>query len=250
MRVPRIHEPAVREPGQCVALNAVAARHVVRVLRLEAGAQLTLFDGCGHAFVARLDSLSPVMATLQRRAASLPESPLKIELLQALSRGSKMDWVVQKGTELGVDGIAPVMAARSVMKLDARAAAKKRSHWEAVAIAACEQCGRDRIPPIRMPVAFDKVLGADEPDGLKLLLDPPAGSRLPAGEAPSRVRLLIGPEGGFSDAERSMAIAAGYRPTRLGPRVLRTETAALAALAVVQHRWGDFADAGPAKNNP
>jgi 16S rRNA (uracil1498-N3)-methyltransferase len=220
------------------------------VLRLQPGAELTLFDGCGRAFAARLDSLAPVRATLGQRVESLPKSPIEIELLQALSRGAKMDWVVQKSVELGVAAITPVMAARSVMKLDARAAAKKHAHWKSIAIAACEQCGRDRIPLVREPSALDNALGKEQSDVLKLLLDPPADSRLPAGEAPSRMRLLIGPEGGFSDAERALAIAAGYRPTRLGPRVLRTETAALAALAVVQHRWGDFAYAGPGENNP
>lgn len=240
MRIPRIYEPAATAPGYSIELNADAARHVAKVLRLTPGAPLILFDGRGQAFAARLDSLKPVRALLEDTVESAPEPPLKIELLQALSRGAKMDLVVQKAVELGVNAIAPVLTERSVMRLDARAADKKRSHWESVAVSACEQCGRSRIPTVRASVPLSEALAAGETEALQLLLDPEALTSLPDLPPPARVRLLIGPEGGLAPAERESAVAAGFTPIHLGPRILRTETAALAALAILQHRWGDI----------
>ncbi|HET6725355.1 MAG TPA: 16S rRNA (uracil(1498)-N(3))-methyltransferase [Gammaproteobacteria bacterium] len=240
MRIPRIYEPDASAPGDRVELNTVAARHVTKVLRLTPGAPLILFDGEGHAFKARLESLKPARTLLEDYVESAPEPPLKVELLQALSRGAKMDLVVQKAVELGAAAIVPVVTERSVMRLDARAAEKKRAHWQSIAISACEQCGRDDLPAVAAPTAFGDALAASDADALQLLLDPDAPRGLPDIPPPSRARLLIGPEGGLTAAERDAAVAQRFVPVRFGPRVLRTETAALTALAVIQHRWGDL----------
>lgn len=240
MRIPRIYEPALTARSQAVELGDAAARHVVKVLRLAPGAPLILFDGQGHAFSARLESVKPVRALLEDDVESAPEPPLKIELLQALSRGAKMDLVVQKAVELGAAGIVPVVTERSIMRLDARAAEKKRTHWQSIVISACEQCGRDRLPAVAAPATFADALESGDANALQLLLDPDAAGGLADTAAPSCVRLLIGPEGGLTDAERDAAIRQGFVPVKLGPRVMRTETAALAALAAIQQRWGDF----------
>ncbi|HET7306995.1 MAG TPA: 16S rRNA (uracil(1498)-N(3))-methyltransferase [Gammaproteobacteria bacterium] len=239
MRVPRIYEPAATTPGEAVELNPAAARHIVKVLRLAPSASLILFDGRGHAFSAHLKSCKPTLVRLDEALESDGEPPLRIELLQALSRGAKMDLVVQKSVELGVDSITPVVTERSVMRLDAAGGEKKRAHWESVAIGACEQCGRNRLPTIHAPVALADALATGN-TALQLLLDPEADAGLPAESSPTRIRLLVGAEGGLTEAERAAALAAGFRSMRFGPRVLRTETAAVAALAVVQYRWGDL----------
>ncbi|HET8552896.1 MAG TPA: 16S rRNA (uracil(1498)-N(3))-methyltransferase [Gammaproteobacteria bacterium] len=239
MRIPRIYDPAATTPGDAVELNPAAARHAVKVLRLAPGAPLILFDGRGHAFSAHLESCKPALARLDAALQPDVEPPLRIELLQALSRGAKMDLVVQKAVELGVESIVPVVTERSVMRLDAAGGEKKRAHWESVAIGACEQCGRNRLPTIHAPVELNAALTAEGPV-LQLLLDPEADAGLPSEAAPEGVRLLIGAEGGLTDAERAAALAAGFRPMRFGPRVLRTETAAVAALAVIQYQWGDL----------
>lgn len=239
MRIPRIYAPAATSPGQAVELNPAAARHVVKVLRLAPGAPLILFDGRGRAFSARLGSCKPAVARLDEALELDTGPPLRIELLQALSRSAKMDLVVQKAVELGVESVVPVITERSVMRLDAAGAEKKRVHWESVAISACEQCGRNRLPTVHAPVALDEALAADDA-ALQLLLDPEADTSLPTAPPPTRIRLLIGAEGGLTEAERAAALAQGFRPMRFGPRVLRTETAAVAALAVVQYQWGDL----------
>lgn len=238
MRIPRIYQPTATAPG-AIELSATSARHVVKVLRLEPGAPLTIFDGRGTAFSARLASRKPAHAMLEEQIETDAEPPVRIELLQALSRSAKMDLVVQKATELGVDSIVPVVAERSVMRLDATRAERKRAHWESVAISACEQCGRNRLPTIHPPAGLNNAL-ANDGTSLQLLLDPTGASGVPANTKADAIRLLIGAEGGLTEAETKAARGAGFISMRFGPRVLRTETAAVAALAVVQHRWGDL----------
>lgn len=199
-----------------------------------------LFDGSGGELYARLDvrGRSAVAVDGQWREVSR-ESPLDIVLVQALASGDKMDWVIQKAVELGVTGIVPVQAARSVLRLAGGRAEKKREHWRQVVMAACEQCGRNQLPFIA-PVQSLAACLAQRTDAARLVLAP-EGERLSAvWPLPPAIHLLIGPEGGWSDEEMALCLRAGCRATGLGPRILRTETAGLAALAALQIRSGDF----------
>jgi 16S rRNA (uracil1498-N3)-methyltransferase len=224
-------------------LPEAAGGHVARVLRLKVGAPLKLFDGSGADFAAEIVAVDGdrVRVRIGERSAGLRESPLAITLVQAVSRGERMDWTLQKATELGVRRIQPVLSARSVVRLDERQAVKKLRHWQAVVAAACEQCGRSVLPEVRPPLELPRHLAEAPREGQRLVLSPSGPASL-AGLASTtaRVELLIGPEGGLDDSELDAAIRAGYSPVRLGPRVLRTETAGIVALAVLQALWGDL----------
>lgn len=241
MRVPRIYQPDAETAGQTVELSRAAAHHVTRVLRLTPGASLILFDGRGRAFDARLEASKPPRARIEAVRETEPAPAPEIELLQSLSRGGKMDWIVQKATELGVASVVPVIAARSVMRLGDAGAAKKRDHWKTIAINACEQCGLNRLPAVQAPLPYAEAIARAGDGALNAILDAEAKTGLPATATSARIRLLIGPEGGLTEAEHEAALAQGFKPMRLGPRILRTETAAVAALAVFQYRWGDLA---------
>lgn len=242
MRLTRIfsHEPL--EAHAVIALGAAAAGHVSRVLRLQAGDELVLFDGRGGEFSATLLEVrgTTVKARAAERRANERESPLRITLAQGISRGERMDWVVQKATELGVACIVPVLTERSVVRLDDKQAVKKQEHWRGIAIAACEQCGRNRLPDISTPIALTQWLSGAEPAGPKLLLDPDASVSLNQTSRTENLALLIGPEGGLTEVERKTALDRGFIAARLGPRILRTETAAVAAIAVLQAGLGDL----------
>ena len=170
------------------------------------------------------------------------ESPLKVTLAQGISRGERMDYTVQKAVELGVADILPVLMERSVVKLDAANGEKKRQHWQGVAVSACEQSGRVRVPEVHAPLTFPAFLDAQRSAGLKLLLDPlaPKAPKDYSAPADARLLLLVGPEGGLSAKERELALKAGFQGIKLGPRILRTETAALVALSLLQSAWGDL----------
>jgi 16S rRNA (uracil1498-N3)-methyltransferase len=214
------------------------------VLRLRVGDPLVVFDGRGSVCRAEIATIAgrAVTVRLLERLAETAESPLAITLVQAVARGERMDWTLQKATELGVSAIAPVLAARSVVRLDARQAEAKLKHWQAVVVAACEQSGRSILPVVHWPEPLRAYLERPREPGLGLVLDPGAGVELAALPPPEReVQLLIGPEGGLDDQELEAARSAGFRSARLGPRVLRTETAGTVALAVLQSRWGDLA---------
>jgi 16S rRNA (uracil1498-N3)-methyltransferase len=224
-------------------LPEAAANHVARVLRLRPGATIVAFDGSGHDFNCELLTVKGdrVVIRVGAHTEGLPESPLHITLVQAVARGERMDYTLQKATELGVHAIVPVLAARSVVRLDADQAAKKRRHWQAIVVSACEQCGRSVVPEVREPLDFARYLAEAPQLGGRMVLSPTGAESL-AGLAslPNRVELLIGPEGGLDDGELVRAVAAGFAPVRLGPRVLRTETAGVVALTVLQARWGDL----------
>jgi len=243
MRLIRVHVDQPLEPERDLLLPDAAAYHVARVLRLRAGAPIVAFDGSGKDFHCEILAIEAerVRIRVGSAAAGLPESPLCITLVQAVSRGERMDWTLQKATELGVRTIAPVLSARSVVRLDERQAAKKRRHWQAIVAGACEQCGRSIPPQIRAPQELAAYLAAAPRAGQRLVLGPGGPASL-AGLASvgARVELLIGPEGGLDDAELERAAQAGFAPVRLGPRVLRTETAGIVALAVLQALWGDL----------
>lgn len=244
MRLNRLYTPLALQPGATAWLDGQAASHAARVLRLRAGAALTLFNGDGWDYPGTIASVADarVEVALQDRVAVPSESPLALTLVQGVSRGERMDLVMQKGTELGVARFVPVLTARSVVRLDARQAARRAAHWQSVVVGACEQCGRARLPQLDAPQALDEWLARPAQDGTqRLLLAPGAVSSLagtpPAGGA---IELLLGPEGGLDDAERAAAVAAGYAPRSLGPRILRTETAALAAIVALQATIGDL----------
>ena len=211
--------------------------------RLRVGEALTLFNGAGGEYAASIDAARGGRLTVavgEPRAVER-ESPLTLTLAQGVSRGERMDLVVQKATELGVSGIVPLFTERSVVRLGAQQAERKLNHWRAIAIAACEQSGRNRLPKVAPPVSLAEVLRSGSDGSTRLLLSPGATATL--GDVPrplSAVTVLIGPEGGLAQAEQEAAVAAGFKPVRLGPRVLRTETAAIAALTVLQLEFGDL----------
>ena len=231
-----------------------AAQHVVKVLRLREGQALTLFDGSGGEWAATITALRKdrVRVTARRHDPVERESPLAITLLQALARGEKMDWIVQKATELGVARLVPIATLRSVVQLDGERADKRLAHWRSVAIAACEQSGRNRLPEIATPVPLDAACAiaatrgigmyryalapGDAPDFASAL----RALELQQGATPPRLTLLVGPEGGLTDEELARAADCGFSPVSLGPRVLRTETAGAAAIAVAQALLGDL----------
>jgi 16S rRNA (uracil1498-N3)-methyltransferase len=244
MRLNRIYCDGPLEAGQEVALPAAGAYHVARVLRMREGAPLRVFDGATDGeFEAEITKVAgdAVSVMLLKHAPCKTESPLKITLVQGVSRSERMDWTLQKATELGVHAISPVLTARSVVRLDAKQAVRKQQHWRGIVIGACEQCGRTRVPAVAAPITLREHIATVRKEGLRLVLSPSAPASL-AGLAslPNKVELLIGPEGGLDDDELTAANAAGYTPVRLGPRVLRTETAAVVALSVLQALWGDL----------
>jgi 16S rRNA (uracil1498-N3)-methyltransferase len=247
MRLTRVHISKPLTTGQRHTIEGDAANHITRVLRLRPGDPLTLFDGRGGEHSARVEGFrkGAVLVEVGELAATAVESPLSLTLAQGVSRGERMDWVVQKATELGVSRIIPVMTERSVVKLDAQQAQRKRLHWQGIAIAACEQSGRDRVPEIDSPLGLAEFLGAVATRATRVLLSPAGAlgiADLPRPEG--GVVVLIGPEGGLAEAEQRAAVAAGFVGVRLGPRVLRTETAAVAALTLLQFEFGDFAHLG------
>ena len=244
MRLSRLHVDAPLAPGDRVALPGSAAGHLVRVLRADIGDGCVLFNGDGHDYDARITAIDKRSAEVEILAARTlrNESPLRIVLLQSLARGEKMDWILQKATELGVAGVIPVESERSEVKLDGERAGKRVAHWQSVIVAACEQSGRAIVPPVSAPRPLAQALHALSPSGLRLLLDPQAGQALDmVGGQPGRELVLaIGPEGGWSPRDRESLRAAGFEGMRLGPRILRTETAGIAAIAVLQSRLGDI----------
>ena len=242
MRLTRVFVPGPLASGTRLTIAGSAANHITRVLRLRSGDPLTVFDGSGGEFSARLAEFrrDTVLVSVAEHHAVERESPLSLTLLQGVSRGERMDWVIQKATELGATRIVPVLTSRSVVRLDETQAQRKLQHWRGIAIAACEQCGRNRIPEVPAPRDFLAAL-APEPAVTRLLLSPAGERRIEALEGiGAGISVLIGPEGGLEDAEQEAALAAGFTAVRLGPRVLRTETAAVAALTIIQGHFGDL----------
>ena len=244
MRLTRLHVAGTMAIGDRVALPETAAGHLVRVLRAGIGDACVLFNGDGHDYDARITATSKRSVEVEILAARAldNESPLHITLLQALARGEKMDWILQKATELGVAGVIPVESERSEVRLDGERVGKRVAHWQSVIVAACEQSGRAVVPTIAPPQPLaNALLGLPSSSALRLLLDPKAGQALDlVDEHSSRELVLaIGPEGGWSPRDRELLRAAGFEGMRLGPRILRTETAGIAAIAVLQSRLGD-----------
>ncbi len=237
----RLHVDAPLAAGTRMELPEAAARHVAQVLRMRAGEALTLFNGEGGEYSAEIETVERrnVLVRIGAKMAVDRDSALSITLAQCVSKGERMDYTIQKAVELGITAIVPLLSARSVVKLDGERWEKKLEHWRGVVLSACEQSGRTRLPPV-MPVQKFDVWLPSSMDGLRLVLAPTAAVSLKALPKADSVTLLVGPEGGLSDDEIRHALRAGYTGITLGPRVLRTETAGVAALAALQALWGDI----------
>lgn len=247
MNFPRFYCPeplAGHLAGSLLALPEAVARHAVKVLRLREGESIVLFDGLGGEYPAQL-------AEVGRHEASVVlgawrdverEAPLPLTLIQAVQAAEKMDLTLQKAVELGVSAFVPAESRRSVVRLSGERAARRLEHWRGVAVAACEQCGRNRLPEVAAIGSVTQALASlpERAGALKLMFLPEATQTLADLPPPSAVSLLVGAEGGLDPLEEQAALAAGFVPVRLGPRVLRTETAGLAALAAIHALWGDF----------
>ena len=234
--------PRPLSAGSSFDIGEAISRHL-QVLRVAIGDEITLFDGLGGEFSATVSTIKKRDATVAL-TAFLPierEAPMQVTLVQALATSDKMDLIVQKAVELGVTTIAPISTSRATLKLDGERAEKRVAHWQAIAVAACEQCGRNRVPVVQRLQALDQWL-LKQPEGISVLLHPLAEkSLLTRVDGSTAIAVLIGPEGGFTDEEISRALARGVLAARFGPRILRTETAGLAAITALGARFGDLA---------
>jgi len=242
LNVPRFFVPALLAPGSRIDLPEAAAGHVARVLRMQAGEHVTLFDGSGGEYPGTILRVAKNGVTVQvaEQLAVDRESPLDVTLIQALATGDKMDWIVQKAVELGATRIRPVVMRRSVLRMEGERAQKRVAHWQAIAAGACEQSGRNRVPVVESVVSMAQCFDPP-PEVFGIALVPGEGGPLADLPAPGRaVALVVGPEGGFADDEIAILRRAQFRFATLGPRILRTETAGMAALAALQALWGDW----------
>jgi 16S rRNA (uracil1498-N3)-methyltransferase len=240
---PRFHCPMPLAEGDEIALPDAAAHHAARVLRLGAGDAITLFRGDDGEFAARILRVEPrgVKVQIGPADAADRESPLQVTLVQGLAAADRMDYAIQKAVELGVHAIQPVTTARSVARLDPARAAKRALHWRQISIAACEQCGRNHLPRLHPLLQFDAWLAAPSAATLRLLLAPDAERTLATLAPPAgSIEILVGPEGGLTPEEAAAAQRRGFGALRLGPRVLRTDTAGPALLAALNAQWGDW----------
>ncbi|MBU0602422.1 MAG: 16S rRNA (uracil(1498)-N(3))-methyltransferase [Gammaproteobacteria bacterium] len=241
--IPRFFCSLPADTSGSMELPPAVAHHVERVLRLDDGDRLTLFDGRGGEINARLQRAGrSLRAVLGERSEPVRESPLQITLLQCLAASDKMDWIVQKAVELGVARVQPLASRRAVLKLSGDRAQRRMEHWQQIAVSACEQCGRNRVPEVLPIVSLPQALAAVEPAARRLVLHPDGGVPLrEAGlQSAQPISLLIGPEGGFDPEELAAARHGGFTPVTLGPRVLRTETAGVAVMAALNVLLGDY----------
>jgi 16S rRNA (uracil1498-N3)-methyltransferase len=242
MRQHRIYSSEPLRTGTRVTIAGDAAMHVTKVLRLRPGDALVVFDGSGADYEAEIETLGRDRVTVLVGAGRMldAESPLAITLLQGVCRGQRMDTVVQKATELGVARIEPVLASRSVVRIAGDQAGRKQEHWQRIAIAAAEQSGRSRVPAVAEPRRLEEALPALTAPSARYLLDPDGAALRDLPPPASPLVLLVGPEGGLTGEERRLAGGFGFRAVRFGPRIMRTETAPLAALAILQYLAGDL----------
>jgi len=239
---PRFYSPSSLADAVQVELEANAARHAAKVLRLRRGDQIVLFDGTGGEYEASVHAVerSDVLVDVGKFHPDDREPALNLCLAQGLASGDKMDTILQKAVELGVTDFQPLSTRKSVVRLTEERAERRLLHWRQVAIAACEQCGRNRIPTVHDVEDIGEWV-TEEKNGARFILAPNATTALAdLANKPEQVTLLVGPEGGFAEEELKAALDSGYMPVRLGPRILRTETAGMAALAAIQTLWGDF----------
>ncbi len=241
MRVPRIYTSQPLASNSEFELEASPSHHLLKVLRMETGRPLIVFDGRGGEYTAEFLASGINIAKIRtnQHTPENKQSPLSVSLAIGISRGDKMEWVLQKACELGVQSITPLFTERTEVKLSGERLKKKLQGWEQLIISSCEQCQRNILPELKTPLSFEEYL-PHEASQLKLVLHHRTTFRLENQQAPESACILIGPEGGLSDTEIEDAEKKGFKALTLGPRVLRTETAPLAALSVLQYLWGDF----------
>jgi 16S rRNA (uracil1498-N3)-methyltransferase len=243
MHVPRLYLPLTLVEGKTPELGEQSSHHVTHVLRLRPGAAVRVFDGmgCEHEAMIREVRRTQVTVEIGKAVVSIPEPPFAITLAQGIPRGDRMDIILQKAVELGVTNVQPLWTARSQTRASGAGLEKRLRHWQGVMISACEQCGRATLPRLETPVEYHSWLTGIPHHNCRILLDPDARQSLGTMQSPgTTILMLVGPEGGISPGETTLAVAAGFKPVRLGPRILRTETAALAMLAGLQALWGDL----------
>ena len=241
----RFYNPENLRIGATIKLSDNAAAHATRVLRLEISDEIVLFNGDGNDYICAITSIkkSETLAIVKSLVKITNESPLNITLLQGISSGDRMDYTIQKAVELGVTQIVPIITSRSVVKLSPERAQKRLEHWQSIIYAACEQSGRAFVPQVAAPISLSAWLQANAANnnGLRILLNPIGALRLAELPKPTgHIELLIGAEGGLSQSEIDAALSQGFQSVVLGARILRTETAALTAIAAMQTLWGDF----------
>lgn len=242
MRVTRVFQPVVLSSGTRIDLDEHAAHHLAHVLRIKPGASLVVFNGDGSEYQAQVLSVGKRNVAVEIGVLSQPvrESNLATILAQGVSRGERMDYTLQKAVELGVSRIVPLLTEYTLVNVSGERRERRMQHWQSIVVSACEQCGRNVVPKLDTPRECGAWLN-EIPDGLKLVLHQDGEKSLSQLPPPSgAVMLLVGPEGGLSDAEVAHAQAVGFMVLRLGPRILRTETAGVAALAALQAKWGDL----------
>lgn len=241
--MPRFHLPENLSIGQTVNLPDNIVRHL-NVLRVRPNENITLFDGKGKAHAARLTVLEKrrAGAEILHEETADAESPLNITLIQSISSGERMDFTLQKSVELGVTAIQPVISERCIVRLDGERAAKRLARWQEIVISACEQSGRNTVPPVLPIIGYREALDKMPPESTKLIMSINRARKLGDIRHPSgAIVFMVGPEGGWTEQEEQQAFEAGFQAVTLGKRILRTETAPLAALAAMQTLWGDFA---------
>jgi 16S rRNA (uracil1498-N3)-methyltransferase len=248
MRLTRVFVDGALSTGSVVELPRDTGSHLAKVLRARGGDELVLFNGDGREFSGSIEAVrgTRVSASVGAARAIDRESALEVTLVQCVPRGDRMDFIVQKATELGVARIVPVLSQRSVVRLDESQSASKQTHWRAVVVSACEQCGRNRLPSVDTPQPLLNYLGSLAAAGslngrsLRLVLEPAAAPPIDARIPLAAAEIAIGPEGGFAPEELDAFALCGFAKVGLGPRVLRTETAAIAAVVMLQSRFGDM----------
>ncbi|MGB0466429.1 MAG: 16S rRNA (uracil(1498)-N(3))-methyltransferase [Pontibacterium sp.] len=241
MRMPRFYEQQPLTEGALIDLSDPVVQHVCKALRMRTGDALILFNGDGHEYQARLETVEKrrARALIQQRHSPLTESSLDIRIGQSLSRGERMDYAIQKATEMGMQQMTPLFSARCEVRLSTERQDKRIRHWQQVALSACEQSGRCAVPEIQAPLPLKQWIEQEDAE-LKLVLHHHSAQPLGEFQKPASVALLIGPEGGLSEEEVTLALDNGFKPVALGPRVMRTETAPVATLALLQYLWGDW----------
>ncbi|WP_372809778.1 16S rRNA (uracil(1498)-N(3))-methyltransferase [Litorivivens sp.] len=241
MRIPRIYTDQALNPDTEITLEESSSRHLCAVLRLQAGDALTLFngDGCSYQASIRQPDKKKASVAIGECSTQDPRSPLSIHLGIALSKGDRFEWVLQKATELGAARITPLYTQRVDVKLNRERTEKKQRHWQQIIASACEQCGRNSLPYLDSPAQLPDWLNNVQADQ-KWVLSPAHHDDFNTASTPASAALLIGPEGGLDDSEVELALRSGFKALQLGPRVLRTETAPIAAISILQYRWGDL----------
>ncbi|WP_164503501.1 16S rRNA (uracil(1498)-N(3))-methyltransferase [Pleionea sediminis] len=241
MRLNRVFVDDELAENKLVSLPSDVVRHLITVLKMKEGESLIVFNGDGFSYHATIDSINKreVKVSIDRQESSNNESPLKLHLYQAVARGDKMDFTIQKSVELGVTEITPIFTERCGVKLSTDRLEKKLNHWQKVIISACEQCGRNQLPKLNRPKSLPELVGDSEVDEFMLILNPHSGKRIAELERSTHFSLVIGPEGGLTDDEVSAFEKNGCSSVKLGPRILRTETAGLAVIAIMQSIFGD-----------